>query len=114
MGKLNIVVNDNVLLGYVVYAARVRSGITQSDMANKLEVSHSQYSRLETGVTELGVLRLERIAYITGTTIQGVMESVYAAREALRARGVKTVPNGYTSSGVCFLDRRALTSIFGV
>lgn len=82
-------------LGQRIKAAREESGLTQSQLAERLGLGHSQsISNYERGATEVPQKRLRRIAEITGKplvyfigepaeTDPGLAEEVRALREQL-------------------------------
>lgn len=52
-----------------IKSIRISKGISQKDMANKLEFAQSNYNKIENGLAELTVKRLYEIAEILGVSI---------------------------------------------
>jgi transcriptional regulator with XRE-family HTH domain len=48
---------------------RIEKGISQKDMANKLQFAQSNYNKIENGLSELTVKRLYEIAEILGVSV---------------------------------------------
>lgn len=59
---------DN-LIGENIKQARLRAGYTQEKLAEKIDVSLSVISRLETGRTMVSVAKMQRIAKVLNTPV---------------------------------------------
>lgn len=51
-------------IGQNIRALRVQNGWNQEDIANRLGISIPAFSKIETGVTDVNLSRLEQIAHI--------------------------------------------------
>ncbi len=57
-----------------IKAIRKAKGISQADMADKLGMYPANYNRLENGLTQLTIERLEQLAGIFGMTVIEIMQ----------------------------------------
>lgn len=55
---------------------RELNDLTQSDMAEKLEMSLSGYAKIERGISQPNVAMLERIAKVLGITVNELLTEV--------------------------------------
>ena len=62
-------------LAQAVIAARVAAGLTQEQLAQRLETTQSVIARLESGRTRPSTQTLERLAAATGTRLRITFES---------------------------------------
>ena len=61
-------------LAGTLIAARARAGLTQAQLAERMETSQSVVSRLESGQAHPSIKTLERIARATGTRLRIAFE----------------------------------------
>lgn len=61
-------------LARILIAARARAGLTQAQLAERMETSQSVVSRLESGQAHPSIKTLERIARATGTRLRIAFE----------------------------------------
>ena len=57
-------------LGYQIFLAREKAGLTQAELARKIGTRRSNISRLELGAYNFTVEMLDRIAHTLGAEIQ--------------------------------------------
>ena len=62
-------------LAQAVIAARVAAGLTQEQLAQRMETTQSVIARLESGRTRPSTQTLERLAAATGTRLRITFES---------------------------------------
>ena len=62
-------------LAHAVIAARVAAGLTQEQLAQRMETTQSVIARLESGRTRPSTQTLERLAAATGTRLRITFES---------------------------------------
>ncbi|MEP7353286.1 MAG: helix-turn-helix transcriptional regulator [Acidobacteriota bacterium] len=67
-------------LSRAVIAARVTAGLTQEQLAQRMETTQSAIARLESGRTHPSTQTLERLAAATGTTLKISFEVPRAVR----------------------------------
>jgi transcriptional regulator with XRE-family HTH domain len=67
-------------LAQAVIRARVKAGLTQEQLARRMETTQSVVARLESGRTKPSTQTLERLANATGTRLKISFESVRASR----------------------------------
>jgi transcriptional regulator with XRE-family HTH domain len=66
-------VNEEKALANRIRAARKHAGMTQKQLGEQLGIEQSSVSLLEDGSTEVGALRLRRIAQITGRRVEWLL-----------------------------------------
>lgn len=54
--------HDLSKIGYKLYLARTKKGLKQSDVANKFNISQSQYSKYENGKRDIPFILLTELA----------------------------------------------------
>lgn len=74
-------------LARAVFRARVGAGLTQDQLAKRMETTQSVIARLESGRTRPSTQTLERLANATGTRLKISFESLSASR--VRTSGVR-------------------------
>jgi transcriptional regulator with XRE-family HTH domain len=67
-------------LARAVIGARVHAGLTQEQLAQRMETTQSVIARLESGRTRPSTQTLERLAVATGTRLKISFEPTGAAR----------------------------------
>ncbi len=60
---------DLQIIGSTIREIRKTKGISQADVASELDVSIAAFSKIERGLTNIPILRLEQIANVLGTSI---------------------------------------------
>lgn len=60
---------DLKIIGSTIREIRKKKGISQADIAGELDVSIAAFSKIERGLTNIPVLRLEQIAIVLNTSI---------------------------------------------
>lgn len=60
---------SNITVGQNIRTLRIRAGWSLRDAARRLGISTSALSKIETGVTDVNLSRLEQIAYIFGVEL---------------------------------------------
>lgn len=60
-------------LQYNIKQLRHRQGWSQEDVAIKLDISIPAYSKIETGITDINLSRLEQIAILYKTTVAKIL-----------------------------------------
>lgn len=68
MKKANLKMEYNILLEEL-YKLRVRSGLRQLDIADKLGVPQSFISKIETGERRIDIVELRAICAVLGTSL---------------------------------------------
>lgn len=71
------------MLGFVVHVRRVAAGISQAQMAERMDVSQSAWSRLENGVTSMRMGVARRAARAFGLQPGELFAQVEAVAAAL-------------------------------
>lgn len=66
---MNINHDTNIMVGQNIRTLRARSGWSLRDAARQLDISTSALSKIETGVTDVNLSRLEQIAHMFGVDI---------------------------------------------
>lgn len=61
--------NANRTVGQSIKILRLRNGWNQEDIANRLGISIPAFSKIETGITDVNLSRLEQIANIYEVTL---------------------------------------------
>jgi transcriptional regulator with XRE-family HTH domain len=79
------------LIGRILAQKREAQGIKQGDLANRLGLSQSAYSRLEAGDSILNVAQLRNIANQLGLTPSQVIELADKYETQLRGQGVEVI-----------------------
>lgn len=79
------------LVGRVIANERERIPLRQGEMAAKLSLSQSAYSRLESGDSVLNVAQLSSISTVLGTTPGVVLARADGLANQLRSQGVEVV-----------------------
>ena len=83
-----------IRIGRNIKLARTRAGITQSQMAEALDLENATVSRIETGAQLPSIDRLEQIAKVLKTTLPGLLADM-SKNEAfgeLLAEVIKDLP----------------------
>ncbi len=57
-----------------LYNARIKQGLTQSDVAKLVPMTQSSYSRIENGFQEPNLSQLKRIAEVLNTSIDYLLD----------------------------------------
>lgn len=57
-----------------LYNARIKQGLTQSDVAKLVPMTQSSYSRIENGFQEPNLKQLKRIAEVLNTSIDYLLD----------------------------------------
>lgn len=65
-----------VALGRRIAAARALQGLSQGEVAEKLHILQTAFSRIERGVTDCSIPRLHRIANVLNTNITTLLEGL--------------------------------------
>lgn len=60
---------DLQIIGSTIREIRKTKGISQADVAGELDVSIAAFSKIERGLTNIPILRLEQIANVLDTSI---------------------------------------------
>lgn len=102
------------VLGRVLAHHRERAGMEQRDLASKLGLGQSAWSRIERGETVINVEQLRLVADALGLTASQLMQEAEEASEALAARDVqiqtsKTVKKG--NDAIALIGLAALTAL---
>ena len=67
---------DEFALAQAMIDARARAGLTQSELARRMDTSQSVIARLETGRSKPSARTLERFATATGTSLRISFEPI--------------------------------------
>jgi len=65
-----------ILIGSRIRAAREQLGMSQTDLGKVLGCSHVAISKIERGITKLGVIDLERLAHALGHTLDNFISDL--------------------------------------
>lgn len=60
---------DLQIIGSTIREIRKTKGVSQADVASELDVSIAAFSKIERGLTNIPILRLEQIANVLDTSI---------------------------------------------
>lgn len=82
------ITNDQAVMGAVIAQIRESYGMQKQELAEKMELSPSAWSRVEKGETTLTAFQLRRITEIFGVSSDRIFELAKDAEEGLRAKGV--------------------------
>ncbi len=64
---------DTTSIHFNIRKARLRSGLSQEELASKIGMSRQAYYNLESGCTKLIHAKLEHIAKECGTTLENIL-----------------------------------------
>lgn len=78
---------EEFALASAIIEARARAGLTQEELAAKMETSQSAIARLESGRTIPSARTLKRFAKATGTRLRISFEAARSSRRAETRRG---------------------------
>ena len=84
---------DGKALGARLKELRVKSSITQSQLAEYLGVDQSYISKFESGERQLSVLSLEKLAHLFGLPVESLLEGEFHLEQipfALRAKQLES------------------------
>ena len=87
------------VLGRVLAYYREHNGLEQSDIAKKLNLGQSAWSRIERGETVINVEQLQAVAEALGTSASVLLREAEKAAEGLRERNVKIASTKSVRSG---------------
>jgi len=79
----------SALVGWIITNERARLGLTQADLASRMGLPQSSWSRLESGQTLLTVDQLDRVAHHLHITAHEIMNRAEQIRATLSAQGVR-------------------------
>lgn len=82
--------------GNFICMLRVKNGMTQADLANKLGVTPAAVSKWENGSSKPRVEVLFQLAHLFGVRAEELMSGQYIAAEALDPEAVKQINERYT------------------
>jgi transcriptional regulator with XRE-family HTH domain len=68
-------INEYIMIGSRIKELRISKGVTQREMANKLDLSYSTYSNYENNYREPKFETIEKVAEILGVTIDYLIGS---------------------------------------
>ncbi len=63
----------NVVLGKKIKSLRIHNNMTQTDVANALNMSQSAYSRMERGETSAWIMKVENIYTLYNISLQDLL-----------------------------------------
>lgn len=79
----------SVLVGKIIEKLRRERELTQSQMAERLQIGQSAYSRLEAGQSAMTLPQLRKVARVMDMSPHQIMEKTEQAAQRLRAQGVE-------------------------
>ena len=107
-------VTFNQILGYYLCQCRDVAGITQEDMARRMNLTQSTWSRVENGRSALTVVQLVRAASICRAQTLHLIKAVELALARLTQRGVQVwVDVGEFKYPFILMDKAALDRVLG-
>ena len=97
--KIHHVTTYNNIVGAVLRGRREEIGLEQADLANRLQLTQSSYSRIENGKTSLTLIQLNNIAPHLRLTPQTFMAQVESVKSNMERQGIEVSPNKSASIG---------------
>lgn len=82
----------STLIGWVLAQERGRARLTQAQLAQKMGLPQSSWSRFESGQGVLSIDQLDQAARHLGSTGKAVLEKAEHLRTALANQGVRVEP----------------------
>lgn len=111
MPQLNPETTYPAIVGRVLASTREVFPLEQSELAARLGINQSTWSRIERGETALTVEQLAKAATALGTTAGRILIDADNAVEGLREQGVKVHfgrPKGAAKTGMALIGLAAL------
>jgi transcriptional regulator with XRE-family HTH domain len=100
-----------LLVGRVLGVVRESRGITQGEVASKMGLTQSAYSRLERGESVLNVEQLRIVAGTVKLTVPEILKQVEEYEAKLKQRTVKLVSKGDSTPAEVSQGALVLTSL---
>lgn len=89
MSNINLGATSAAVLGWVIASLRKSKGLKQSEMATKVGVGPSVWSRIEKGDSGLSIEQLRQVASALDVTAGRILEMAEAAEKELEKKGVE-------------------------
>lgn len=86
---------DNSLIGNYIQSLRKKSGLTQKELADKLNISFQAVSKWENGEALPDVMLLLDLANILGTTVDNILSGENIVRKNLKQIRIADVVAGF-------------------
>ena len=86
---------DNILIGNYIQSLRKKSGLTQKELADKLNISFQAVSKWENGEALPDVMLLLDLANILGTTVANILSGENIVRKNLKQIRIADVVAGF-------------------
>lgn len=89
--KLRPCTTYGAVIGRVLVAGRTKAGLTQADVAARLRLTQSSWSRIERGVTPLTVLQLTAVARLLDRAPHDLLRAADETAACAQAHGIEVV-----------------------
>ena len=109
--SLQAEIAESALIGKVLAAHREHVRRTQADIAAKLGMSQSAYSRLEAGASAISAAQLRAAARAIGSSASSILTSVDEYERQLSQQGVRIVPDKRANPAAVAVGLGVLTAL---
>jgi transcriptional regulator with XRE-family HTH domain len=108
------VTNDQAVMGAVIAQIRENYGMQKQELAEKLKLSSSAWSRVEKGETTLTAFQLRCITEIFGVSSDQIFKLVKEAEDGLQAKGVVVESSDNFNPKVGWRENAGLSGVAAV
>ena len=99
------------IVGEVIVLRRKDLGLNQADLAKKIGVSQSAWSRVEKGLSNLTVEQLTKVASVLGVAPNQIIAEADQAKVALELDGIQVAETKSDATGWLLLGAAAIALV---
>lgn len=99
------------IIGGIIAQQRKLVGLSQGELADKMEISQSAWSRVEKGLTNLSIEQLVKVANVLNTQPHVLVKMADDVKTRLLGQGVQVTENKTIHPGWLLLGAASLAAI---
>lgn len=110
MANFEAVTTSSAVLGAILAKLRTEKGMKQGELADKVEIGGSTWSRIEKGESGISIEQLRLAAKALDVTPGRIFEMLDAAEEAVEKQGVRIEPTNSSIKAAALFTATSATA----